>query len=55
MFQENGEKTRSYPFKNFAVTRNTLLNARLVLVYNFYTGLMERLAGVAEWLPGDSH
>ena len=41
--------------KKLAVKFNTLLNARLVLIYNFYTGLMKRLAGVAEGLPGVSH
>ena len=41
--------------KKLAVKFNTPLNARLVLIYNFYTGLMERLAVVAEGLPGDSH
>ena len=41
--------------KKLAVKFNTPFYARLVLIYNFYTGLMERLAGLAEGLPGDSH
>ena len=42
--------------KNLAVQLSAPLSmssAHLVLIYNFYIGLMERLAGVAEGLPGD--
>ena len=44
--------------KKLAVQLNAPLSvssAHLVLIYNFYTGFMERLAGVAEGLPGDWH
>ena len=44
--------------KKLAVKLNAPLNvssAHLVLLYNFYIGLMERLAEVAEGLPGKRH
>ena len=42
--------------KKLAVQLNAPLSvssAHLVMIYNFYIGFMERLAGVAEGLPGD--
>ena len=42
--------------KKLAVKLNAPLNvlsAHLILINNFYIGLMERLAGVAKGLPGD--